>query len=116
MTQTNCLFCRIARGEIPADIVFQDKLVVVFRDISPQAPHHLLIIPRKHMDSTLDIDAMDMELIGHIYRVAAKISIELGFDDGGFRIVNNCKEDAGQTVWHLHFHLLGGRKFTWPPG
>ena len=116
MTQTSCLFCKIVSGEIPAALVYQDKLVVAFRDISPQAPHHLLLVPRRHIATTLDIGDDDMELIGHIYRVAAKLSVELGFADNGFRIVNNCKEDAGQTVWHLHFHLLGGRKFTWPPG
>lgn len=116
MTTANCLFCKIAQGEIPVDFVYQDELVVVFRDINPQAPYHLLIVPRQHIATTLDIDVADMEMIGHIYRVAAKISDELGFADHGFRIVNNCKEDAGQTVWHLHFHLLGGRKLSWPPG
>lgn len=114
--QTNCLFCKIAKGEIPAEIVYQDKLMVAFRDITPQAPCHLLLVPRKHIATTLDIDAVDMELMGHIYRVAAKIASDLGFADSGFRIVNNCKEDAGQTVWHLHFHLLAGRKLNWPPG
>jgi len=116
MTPTNCLFCKIVRGEIPAGIVYEDQLVVAFRDLNPQAPHHLLLVPRQHIATTLDIADADMELIGHIYRVAAKIAFELGFADAGFRIVNNCKEDAGQTVWHLHFHLLGGRKLSWPPG
>lgn len=116
MPQSTCLFCKISSGEIPVNFVYQDDLVIVFRDINPQAPQHLLIVPRKHIATTLDIGPDDMELIGHIHRVAAKISIELGFSDNGFRIVNNCKEDAGQTVWHLHFHLLGGRKLDWPPG
>ena len=116
MTPTNCLFCKIAKGEIPARIVYEDQLVVAFYDLNPQAPHHLLIVPRRHIATTLDIDAADMELIGHIHRAAAKIAADLGFADSGFRIVNNCKEDAGQTVWHLHFHLLGGRKLSWPPG
>jgi histidine triad (HIT) family protein len=116
MTPTSCLFCKIVSGEIPAGIVYEDELVIAFRDLNPQAPHHLLIVPRRHIATTLDIDAADMELIGHIYRVAAKIAFELGFADNGFRIVNNCKEDGGQTVWHLHFHLLGGRKLSWPPG
>ena len=116
MTPTSCLFCKIVRGEIPAGILYEDQLVVAFRDLNPQAPHHLLVVPRQHIATTLDIAAADMELIGHIYRVAAKIASELGFADAGFRIVNNCKEDAGQTVWHLHFHLLGGRKLSWPPG
>ena len=116
MTPTSCLFCRIVRGEIPADLVHQDQLVLVFRDLHPHAPHHLLIVPRKHIATTLDIDDTDMELIGHVYRVAAKVALELGFAESGFRIVNNCNEDGGQTVWHLHFHLLGGRKLSWPPG
>lgn len=116
MTPTSCLFCKIVNGEIPSGIVYQDDLVVAFRDLNPQAPLHLLLVPRKHIATTLDIDADDMELIGHIYRVAAKIALELGFADDGFRVVNNCKEDAGQSVWHLHFHLLAGRKLSWPPG
>lgn len=116
MPQSTCLFCKISSGEIPADFVYRDDLVMAFRDINPQAPQHFLIVPRKHIATTLDIGAADMELIGHIHRVAAKIAIELRFSDNGFRIVNNCKEDAGQTVWHLHFHLLGGRKLAWPPG
>jgi len=116
MSQTNCLFCKIAQGEIPAGIVYEDHLLIVFRDINPQAPHHLLLVPRKHIATTLDIDDEDMELIGHIYRVAAKLAMQLGFAADGFRVINNCNEAAGQTVWHLHFHLLGGRKLTWPPG
>ena len=116
MMPASCLFCRIVGGEIPSDIVYQDESVLVFRDLNPQAPHHLLIVPRKHIATTLDIDDTDMELIGHVYRVAAKVAFELGFAESGFRIVNNCKEDGGQTVWHLHFHLLGGRKLSWPPG
>lgn len=116
MMPASCLFCKIVGGEIPADIVHRDELVVVFRDLNPQAPHHLLIVPCKHIATTLDINDRDMKLIGHVYRVAAKVAAELGFADSGFRIVNNCKEDGGQTVWHLHFHLLGGRKLSWPPG
>lgn len=116
MTPTSCLFCRIVGGEIPADIVYQDEFVLVFRDLNPQAPHHLLIVPLKHIATTLDIGDTDMELIGHVYRVAAKVALELGFANSGFRIVNNCMEDGGQTVWHLHFHLLAGRKLSWPPG
>ena len=116
MTPASCLFCKIVGGEIPADFVYQDDLVLVFRDLNPQAPHHLLIVPRKHIATTLDIDDTDMELIGHVYRVAAKVAFGLGFGESGFRIVNNCKEDGGQTVLHLHFHLLGGRKLSWPPG
>jgi len=116
MTPTNCLFCKITRGEIPADTVYQDELLLVFRDLNPQAPQHFLIVPRKHIATTLDIADTDMELIGHIHRVASKVAFELGFAESGFRIVNNCKGDGGQTVWHLHFHLLAGRQLNWPPG
>lgn len=116
MTSTSCLFCKIVCGEIPAGIVYEDEMMVAFRDLNPQAPQHLLLVPRKHIATTLDIDGADMELIGHIYRVAVKLAHEFGFAENGFRIVNNCKEDGGQTVWHLHFHLLAGRRMNWPPG
>ncbi len=112
----SCLFCRIIEGEIPADFVYQDDQVVVIRDISPQAPHHYLVIPRKHIRTTLDLEDGDRELVGHIYRVASTLAREKGFADEGFRVVNNCNEGAGQSVWHIHFHLLGGRPMEWPPG
>ncbi|KIH76776.1 histidine triad (HIT) family protein [Geoalkalibacter ferrihydriticus] len=112
----NCIFCKIVAGEIPARVVYQDDLVVAFEDLNPQAPHHLLLVPRKHIRTTLDLTTADNELIGHIYQVAGKIAHDLGFAEDGFRVVNNCNEGAGQSVWHIHFHLLGGRDLTWPPG
>lgn len=112
----NCLFCRIIAGEIPGTIVHEDERVVVLQDISPQAPHHYLIIPRKHIPTTLDLGEEDNALVGHVFQVASRLAEQLGFAEGGFRVVNNCNEGAGQTVWHLHFHLLGGRTMTWPPG
>ncbi len=113
---TECLFCKIIAGDIPADKVYEDDKVVAFADIAPQAPHHYLIVPLKHIGTTLDLTPSENELIGHIYQVAAHIAEDKGFAEDGFRIVNNCNEGAGQTVWHLHFHLLGGRQLNWPPG
>ncbi len=112
----DCLFCKIVDGRIPAKKTFEDDLVVAFEDINPQAPHHLLIVPRKHIRTTLDLSTADNELIGHIHQVAGKLAHDLGFAEDGFRLVNNCNEGAGQSVWHIHFHLLGGRDLTWPPG
>jgi len=112
----SCVFCKILAGEIPATILHRDDQVAVIADISPQAPEHLLIFPVRHIPTTLDLTADDDALVGHIYRVAAKIAGEKGFAESGFRIVNNCNADGGQTVWHLHFHLLGGRELSWPPG
>lgn len=112
----NCLFCRILKGEIPARIAYEDDRVVVLEDINPQAPHHLLIVPRKHIRTTLDLTTADNELVGHIFQIAGKLAHDLGFAEEGFRVVNNCNEGAGQSVWHLHFHLLGGRELGWPPG
>jgi len=112
----SCIFCKIAAGEIPARILYKDDLVVAFEDLSPQAPHHILIIPRKHIRTTLDLTTADNPLIGHIYQIAGKIAHDLGFAENGFRLVNNCNADGGQLVWHLHFHLLGGRELSWPPG
>jgi histidine triad (HIT) family protein len=113
---TDCLFCKISQGEIPAKLVYEDELVVAFNDINPQAPQHFLIIPRKHIPTTLDLSEEDAALIGHIYLVAGEIATQFGFAEEGFRVVNNCNEGGGQVVWHLHFHLLGGRQMGWPPG
>jgi len=112
---TDCLFCRIASGEIPASIVYQDERVVAFRDINPQAPVHVLLIPRKVIRTHAEIGEADKELLGHLHLVAARLAEQLGLGDG-YRLVVNCRERAGQTVPHLHFHLLGGRDMTWPPG
>ncbi len=112
----NCLFCKIASGEIPGDIVYQDEDVVAFRDIHPQAPVHILLIPRRHISSMAEVTPEDGPLLGIIFSVAAKLAHKLGVDEGGYRVVTNVGPDAGQSVFHLHFHLLGGRKFAWPPG
>lgn len=112
----NCIFCKIIAGEIPAKVVYQDEQVVAVEDINPQAPFHLLIIPRKHIRTTIDLTTADNPLIGHVFQVAGHLAHDLGIADDGFRVVNNCNSAAGQTVWHIHFHLLGGRDLTWPPG
>lgn len=110
------LFCRIARGEIPATVVYQDDDIVAFRDISPQAPTHILLIPRKHIPDVLALAADDASLLGKIYAVAARLARDEGLAESGFRVVVNNGPDAGQSVPHLHFHLLGGRALGWPPG
>lgn len=112
----NCIFCRIVKGEIPSKKVYEDDHVLAFHDIAPQAPIHILIIPKKHFSTILDIEETDKSLIGHIFTVANRIAKEQGFSDRGFRIVTNCNSDGGQTVFHLHFHLLAGRQMHWPPG
>jgi len=111
-----CIFCRIVREEIPARIVYRDEQVIAIEDIAPVAPTHLLIIPRKHFVNALDLDPADNSLIGHIYQVAARIARERGEAGKGFRIVCNNNAGAGQSVFHIHFHLLAGRHFNWPPG
>ncbi|GAB6183103.1 histidine triad nucleotide-binding protein [Thermodesulfovibrio hydrogeniphilus] len=111
-----CIFCRIARGEILAKKVYEDDRVLAFHDIAPQAPVHILIIPKKHYYNLLELEEEDKELVGHIFLIANKIAKEMGFDKRGFRVVVNCNRDGGQTVFHLHFHLLAGRQMHWPPG
>ena len=111
----DCLFCKIINGEIPSSKVYEDDTVFAFRDIAPQAPTHILIIPKQHIKSAAEIDESNSAVISHIFEVAAKIAKQEGLDDG-FRIVNNCGDIAGQTVKHLHFHLMGGREFAWPAG
>ncbi|MDF2502847.1 histidine triad nucleotide-binding protein [Clostridium sp.] len=112
----DCIFCKIVKGEIPCDKVYEDEKVLSFKDISPEAPVHVLIIPKKHIASINGLKKEDEELIGYIYNIGAKIAKELGVAEDGYRIVSNCGEDGGQTVPHIHFHLLGGRKLNWPPG
>jgi histidine triad (HIT) family protein len=112
----DCIFCRIIKGEIPAKKVFEDEQVVAIEDIAPVSPVHILIIPRKHFVSSLDLDPADNALIGHIFQVAARLAKERGVAENGFRIVNNTNAAAGQSVFHIHFHLLAGRQFHWPPG
>lgn len=111
----DCLFCKIINGEIPSNKVYEDDFVFAFRDIEPQAPTHILIIPKQHIKSAAEIDESNSAVVAHIFEVAAKIAKQEGLDDG-FRIVNNCGDSAGQTVKHLHFHLMGGREFGWPAG
>jgi histidine triad (HIT) family protein len=112
----NCLFCKLADGQIAGDIVYADEDVVAFKDINPQAPVHILIIPRRHIPSIADVTAEDGPLLGILFSVAARLAHKLGVDEGGYRVVSNVGRDAGQSVLHLHFHLLGDRKFAWPPG
>lgn len=112
----DCLFCKILAGEIPADIVHESETAVAFRDINPQAPTHVLIIPRKHIATINDITESDHGIIGSLYEVAAKIAAKEGHADDGYRVVMNCNERAGQSVFHVHLHLLGGRDLGWPPG
>ena len=112
----DCLFCRVASGEIPATIVHQDDQVVAFEDISPQAPFHVLIIPRRHISTLNDLQDGDEALVGGLIRRAAQIAEEHGHAQDGYRTVFNCNHGAGQSVFHIHLHLLAGRNMTWPPG
>ena len=112
----SCLFCKIINKEIPAQIVYEDQNVLAFKDISPQAPVHLLVIPKKHIASINEAGVEDEQLIGKMILAAQKLANEAGIAKGGYRIVLNCNEDGGQTVFHIHLHLLGGRSMQWPPG
>lgn len=112
--QADCLFCRIAAGEIPAEIVFQDEKVVVFRDISPKAPTHVLAIPRRHLASAADLTDADGDLLAALFGAMRRVAEEAGL--AGYRILSNVGPESGQSVFHLHFHLLGGRPMAWPPG
>ncbi|MFQ3640397.1 MAG: histidine triad nucleotide-binding protein [Chloracidobacterium sp.] len=116
MADTDNIFLKIARGEAPADIVYDDEYCVAFRDIHPQAPTHILIIPRIPMESLNDASQSDEAVLGHLLRVAAKIANKVGVAETGYRTVINTGPDAGQSVFQLHVHLLGGRPLAWPPG
>lgn len=111
----SCIFCKIAEGSIPSKKVYEDDRVLAFYDLEPQAPVHVLIIPKQHITSVNDITEENSSIIAYIFEVAAKLEKELDLKNG-YRIVNNCGEDGGQSVQHLHFHLLGGRSMKWPPG
>ena len=113
---SDCLFCKLIAGQIPATIVDQNDHVVAFKDITPQAPTHVLVVPRRHIASLNDLSAEDDALVGEMVRTAASIAKQNGHAERGYRTVFNCNADAGQTVFHLHLHLLGGRKMAWPPG
>ena len=112
----DCLFCRIIAGDIPAAIVYQDERLVAFKDINPQAPLHVLIIPRQHIATLNDLASADDALVGSMQRAAAAIAKEHGYSNRGYRTVFNCNREAGQTVFHIHLHVLAGRGLTWPPG
>jgi histidine triad (HIT) family protein len=112
----DCLFCKIAQQQIPAKIIHQDEQIVAFRDISPQAPVHALVIPRRHITTLNDIGPADSGLLGHMIVTAQQIAAQDGIDETGFRLVMNCNRDGGQTVYHIHMHILGGRAMHWPPG
>ena len=116
MAGSDCLFCSIVAGDIPADIIFESDTAIAFRDINPQAPTHVLIVPRQHVATINDIDGEHHELIGSLFSAAKSIAADAGLADDGYRVVMNCNAAAGQTVFHLHLHLLGGRTFKWPPG
>ena len=111
----DCVFCKIANGEIPSKKAYEDDQILAFYDLDPQAPTHVLIIPKEHIQSAKDITPENSAVVAHIFEVAAKLAGEFQLENG-FRIVTNCGEDGGQTVPHLHFHLLGGRSMKWPPG
>ncbi|MFT5163186.1 MAG: histidine triad (HIT) family protein [Alteromonadaceae bacterium] len=113
--QTETIFTKIINKEIPADIVYEDELALAFKDISPQAPTHLLIIPKKPIATVNDISKEDRVIIGHLYYVAGLIAKEQGFAEDGYRVVMNCNEHGGQTVYHIHVHLLAGKVMGWPP-
>ena len=113
---SDCLFCKIVNREIPTDFLYEDENVVAFRDIKPQAPTHILIIPREHIGTLNDINQSHKELLGAIQLTASYLAKEEGIYEEGYRTVFNCNRDAGQTVFHIHLHLLGGRSLDWPPG
>ena len=112
----DCLFCKIIAGEIPASILYQDGHLVVLQDINPQAPTHVLVVPRRHISTLNDLTETDDGLVGEMTRRAATVARERGHADRGYRTVFNCNADAGQTVFHIHMHVLGGRRLGWPPG
>lgn len=113
---SDCLFCKIAKGEIPSNKVYEDDKILVFHDINPEAPVHVLIIPKQHITSMNDINSENSDIIAHVFATIPKLVKKLGISENGYRIVSNALRDGGQTVPHLHFHLLGGRSLQWPPG
>jgi histidine triad (HIT) family protein len=116
MDSSDCLFCKILAGDIPADIIFESDDAIAFRDINPQAPTHALIIPRQHVATINDLGEGDEALVGNLFLAAKSIAADEGIAAAGYRVVMNCNAAAGQTVFHLHLHLLGGRELAWPPG
>ncbi|MDX1480117.1 MAG: histidine triad nucleotide-binding protein [Woeseiaceae bacterium] len=116
MSESDCLFCKIVAGDIPADIVHDTDSVLAFRDINPQAPTHVLVIPRRHIATLNDLEAGDDALVGKLFLAAREIAAEEGIAEAGYRTVMNCNRGAGQSVFHIHLHVLGGRGLDWPPG
>jgi len=116
MSEQDCLFCSILNGDIPADIVYESDAAIAFRDINPQAPTHVVVIPRKHVATINDLNEEDREIVGSLYLAAKDIARAEGISDEGYRTVMNCNEAAGQSVFHIHLHVLGGRALGWPPG
>jgi len=112
----DCIFCKIAKGEMEADKVYEDELAVAFKDINPQAPTHVLIIPREHIPTLNDLEEGQEGMAGHLFTVAKKLARDLGIAEAGYRCVVNTNRGAGQAVYHIHLHLLGGRQMSWPPG
>jgi len=113
---SNCLFCKFVNGDIKPNTVYEDDEILAFRDINPQAPTHILVIPKQHIATLNDLDEMHEALMGKLYLAAQKIAREEGIAEAGYRTVVNCNEQAGQSVFHIHLHLLGGRDMRWPPG
>lgn len=113
---SECIFCKIIGKKIPSKIIYEDELSLAFEDVNPQAPVHALVIPKKHIPTLLDLHDEDYSLVGHLYKVANKIVKEKGIAERGFRVIANCNPESGQTVYHIHLHVLGGRHMHWPPG
>lgn len=111
-----CLFCKIAQGNIPADILYEDSDIMAFRDVNPQAPTHLLVIPKEHVATLNDLETKHEQLLGRMILTAKKLAASEGFNEAGYRLVFNVNSDGGQTVHHIHLHILAGRRMTWPPG
>jgi histidine triad (HIT) family protein len=116
MVMSDCIFCKIAAGEIPGDVVYSDDEVLAFRDLNPQAPTHVLVIPRRHIATLNDLEPADAELAGRMLLAAKAVAAAEGLAERGYRTVFNCNAEAGQSVFHIHLHVLGGRRLTWPPG
>ncbi len=112
----DCLFCKIINGDIPSNKVYEDDMMLAFRDIEPQAPQHIVIVPKAHIKSANELNEENIKYAAHIWSKIPEIAKSLGIDENGYRVVNNCGKDGGQTVGHLHFHLMGGREFGWPAG
>ena len=113
---SDCLFCKMVSGEISPDTVYEDDQVLAFRDLSPQAPLHVLVIPKQHISTMNELVGSNEQLVGHLLTTAAKIAADNGYADNGYRTVMNCNADGGQSVFHIHLHLLAGRRMQWPPG